>query len=113
MKKLLILICLLWNTTSHAELQNYDLFSRNMPMLCGTQETIDQYILDNNFTAVNISFGRQNGLTDGDIVFAVKYYINEKHQTLAVAEIPNDPLQCILYLTYNMKMNETLLGTGT
>ena len=113
MKKLLILICLLWNTTSHAELQDYDLFSMNMPMLCGTQETIDQYILDNNFTAVNISFGRQNGLTDGDIAFAVKYYINEKHQTLAVAEIPNDPLQCILYLTYNMKMNEKLLGTGT
>ena len=86
MKKLLILICLLWNTTSYANMEKYDLFGMTMPMMCGLPVTVDQYIKDNGFTAINISFGKENAKEDGEIVFAITYYINDKRQTLAVGE---------------------------
>ena len=54
MKKLLILICLLWNTTSYANMEKYDLFGMTMPMMCGLPVSVDQYIKDNGFTAINI-----------------------------------------------------------
>ena len=113
MKKLIILICLLYNTISHADIKDYDLFSLSMPMLCGLPETVDKFIKDNKFTAINISFGKENGKQDGEIVFAVKYYLNDKRQTIAVAEAPNDPYKCIMYVTFDMQMNSNLLGTDT
>ena len=114
MKKLLILICLLWNTTSYANMEKYDLFGMTMPMMCGLPVTIDQYIKDNGFTAINISFGKENAKEDGEIVFAITYYINDKRQTLAVAESPTDPYKCMIFHTFDMIMNENLLsGTNT
>ena len=114
MKKLLILICLLWNTTSYADMKKYDLFGMTMPMMCGLPVTVDQYIKDNGFTAINISFGKENAKEDGEIVFAITYYINDKRQTLAVAESPTDPYKCMIFHTFDMIMNENLLsGTNT
>jgi hypothetical protein len=114
MKKLLILICLLWNTTSYADMEKYDLFGMTMPMMCGLPVTVDQYIKDNGFTAINISFGKENAKEDGEIVFAITYYINDKRQTLAVAESPTDPYKCMIFHTFDMIMNENLLsGTNT
>jgi len=114
MKKLLILICLLWNTTSYANMEKYDLFGMTMPMMCGLPVTVDQYIKDNGFTAINISFGKENAKEDGEIVFAITYYINDKRQTLAVAESPTDPYKCMIFHTFDMIMNENLLsGTNT
>ena len=114
MKKLLILICLLWNTTSYADMEKYDLFGMTMPMMCGLPVSVDQYIKDNGFTAINISFGKENAKEDGEIVFAITYYINDKRQTLAVAESPTDPYKCMIFHTFDMIMNENLLsGTNT
>ncbi len=114
MKKLLILICLLWNTTSYANMEKYDLFGMTMPMMCGLPVSVDQYIKDNGFTAINISFGKENAKEDGEIVFAITYYINDKRQTLAVAESPTDPYKCMIFHTFDMIMNENLLsGTNT
>ena len=114
MKKLLILICLLWNTTSYADMEKYDLFGMSMPMMCGLPATVDQYIKEKGFTAINISFGKENANEDGAVVFAITYYINDKHQTLSVAETPNDPYKCMIYHTFDMQMNTNLLpGTQT
>jgi len=113
MKKLLILICLLWNTTSYADMEKYDLFGMSMPMMCGLPATVDQYIKEKGFTAINISFGKENASKDGDVVFAITYYINDKRQTLAVAESPTDPYKCMIFHTFDMIMNKNLLGTDT
>ena len=109
MKKLLILICLLWNTTSYADMEKYDLFGMTMPMMCGLPATVDQYIKDKGFIAINVSFGKENAKEDGEIVFAIKYYINDKLQTLAVAENPMDPYKCMIFHTFDMIMNKNLL----
>ena len=113
MKKLLLLICLLWNTTSYADFENYELFGMNMPMMCGTPESVDRYIEDNSFTPINISFGKERAKPDGIALYAVTYYINDKAETLAVAETPTDPYKCMIFHTFDMKMNQSLLGTGT
>ena len=114
MKKLLILICLLWNTTSYADMEKYDLFGMSMPMMCGLPATVDQYIKDKGFTAINVSFGKENANEDGEIVFAITYYINDKRQTLAVAESPTDPYKCMIFHTFDMIMNKNLyLGKET
>ena len=115
MKKLIILICLLWATISYAnEYKKYNLMMMSYPMMCGTPEDVDRYIADNNFTPINISFGKENANEDGAVVFAITYYINDKHQTLSVAETPNDPYKCMIYHTFDMQMNTNLLpGTQT
>ena len=112
MKKLIIIICLLWSTITYA-VEKYELFGMNMPMMCGTPETIDQYIKDKKFTPVNLSFGKENAKPEGTPIFLLTYYINDKEETLAVAESPNDPLKCVVFHTFDMKMNPSLLGTGT
>ena len=114
MKKLLILICLLWNTTSYADMKEYDFFGMTMPMMCGLPIVVDKYIEDKGFTAINVSFGKEGAKEDGEIVFAITYYINDKHQTLAVAESPVDPYKCMIFQTFDMIMNKNLLsGTNT
>ena len=85
----------------------------SMPMMCGMPADIDRYIIDNKFTPVTVSFGKENANEDGQIVFAITYYINDKHQTLAVAETPNDPYKCMIFHTFDMQMNTNLLGTDT
>ena len=113
MEKLLLTICLLWSTISYA-VEEYELFGMNMPMMCGTPETVDQYIKDKKFTPINVSFGKERALEDGIAIFAITYYINDKAQTLAVAETPTDPYKCMIFHTFDMIMNKNLyLGKET
>ena len=114
MKKLTIIICLLWATISFADdKEQYNLRMMHYPMMCGLPADVDRYIADNKFTPINISFGKENANEDGAIVFAITYYINDKHQTLSVAETPNDPYKCMIYHTFDMQMNTNLLKQGT
>ena len=114
MKKLLLIICLLWSTISYADMKEYDVFGMTMPMMCGLPATVDKYIEDKGFTAINVSFGKEGAKEDGEIVFAITYYINDKRQTLAVAESPVDPYKCMIFQTFDMIMNKNLLsGTDT
>ena len=92
MKKLLLLICLLWNTTSYADFENYELFGMNMPMMCGTPESVDMYIKDNSFTPINISFGKEKAKPDGIALYAVTYYINDKAENSSSSRDTNRPI---------------------
>ena len=113
MKNLIIIICLLWATISFAnDKEQYNLMMMHYPMMCGLPADVDRYIVDNQFTPINVSFGKENANEDGDIVFAITYYINDKHQTLAVAETPADPYKCMIFHTFDMQMNTNLLKPG-
>ena len=113
MKKILISICLLFATISFAEdKKEYNLQMMHYPMMCGLPADVDRYIVDNEFTPINVSFGKENANENGNIVFAITYYINDKHQTLAVAETPNDPYKCMIFHTFDMQMNTNLLKPG-
>ena len=115
MKKLILTICLiLFSTISYADtFSKYNLMMMTYPMMCGMPAEVDRYIVDNKFTPINVSFGKEGAKEDGDIIFAITYYINDKHQTVAVAEAPNDPFKCIMFHTFDMQMNTNLLKPGT
>jgi len=115
MKKIIIIMALLWATISYAETPDskYNLYMMQYPMMCGLPADVDRYIVDKKFTPINVSFGKENANENGDIVFAITYYINDKHQTLAVAESPNDPYKCMIFHTFDMIMNKNLLGKDT
>ena len=112
-----IFVCLMFAfgmilTFNHAKAEDkkqYNLQMMHYPMMCGLPEDVDRYIVDNKFTPINISFGKENANEDGATVFAITYYINDKHQTLAVAETPNDPYKCMIFHTFDMEMNTSLL----
>ena len=113
MKKLIIIICLFFASISYAEdKKEYNLQMMHYPMMCGLPADVDRYIADNKFTPINVSFGKENANEDGNIVFAITYYINDKHQTLAVAETPSDPYKCMIFHTFDMQMNTNLLKPG-
>jgi hypothetical protein len=113
MKIIIFLMTLLWTTSSYATLEEYDLYFMQMPMVCGEHADVDRYITDNKFTPINVSFGKEGSSTDGEIVFVLTYYINDKKETLAVAQTANDPYTCMIFHTFDMRMNEKLLGTDT
>ena len=113
----IIFVCLVFAfgmilIANHAKAEDkskYNLQMMHYPMMCGLPADVDKYILDNKFTPINISFGKENANENGNIVFAITYYINDKHQTLAVAETPNDPYKCMIFHTFDMQMNTSLL----
>ena len=101
---------LVWNhAKAEDKIGKYNLQFMSYPMMCGLPEDVDRYITDNEFTPINVSFGKENAREEGRIVFSIIYYINDKHQTLAVAETPNDPYKCMIFHTFEMEMNPKLL----
>lgn len=112
MKKITIILTLLWSTLTYAEPPyNFEMYQQ--PLICGGSVEIDRYVEDNKFTPITASVGRLGSNPEGEIVYFLTYYINERYETLAVAQIPNDDTRCILFHTFNMKMNNKLTGTDT
>ena len=79
MKKLLLLITLLFATSTFAdELQKYDFQWMHVPVVCGTSPEVMRYLEDNNFKLESISIGRAGASETGDPAYFVAYYLNEK-----------------------------------
>ena len=52
---------LTWNHARADDKQlKYNLQFMSYPMMCGLPEDVDRYIKDNEFTIVNVSFGKEN-----------------------------------------------------
>ncbi len=67
MKKLLLLITLLFATSTFAdELQKYDFQWMHVPVVCGTSPEVMRYLEDNNFKLESIS----GTISTGDMVVA-------------------------------------------
>ena len=77
----------------------------NVPVVCGTTDTVNMYVIENNFKLESFSFGRVNGKEDGEIAFLVSYFINEEQtETMAVITSPSGHESCIMYRSYNLKL---------
>ena len=58
-----------------------------------------------------MSFGREGGSPDGQIVYIVVYWINEEQETFASVSTPQDPDQaCIVFRTFDLKLNTDILN---
>jgi hypothetical protein len=105
MKKLLILICLLWNTTSHAEEieNNYSLYEIPIPVICGQSDMVDKFLINEGLTAKTLSLGREGGKKDGSVIFLITHYESlEKSKSAATVQVANSDEACILYFTFDI-----------
>ena len=93
-----------------AEEKEYDVYMTQVPVMCGTPDVIESYITDNEFVPINVSVGKQGAKSDGKIMFLITYYINEELQTLATVDTPSNVERCIIFHTFDLKMNEQLLN---
>lgn len=117
MKKLiltLILLCSSVYSSVYADHENSEqpvFVWRNLPAVCGLPADVEKYIELNDFEAVSVSLGRESSQPDGEPVYMVTYYANERGETLARVDIPNGSESCILYHTFNTTVVPKKHGT--
>ena len=83
-----------------------------VPVVCGTTDAVNMYVIENDFVLESFSFGRVNGEEDGEIAFLVSYFINkERTETMSVITSPSGRESCIMYRSYDLK--PVVPGTAT
>ena len=116
MKKLILILSLLFATFAFAEheehesdIKKYNFWWEQIPVVCSTSDEITRWANDKNFIPVNMSVGRENGVSEGEIVYVVIYYINDTGQTFASVSTPDSPGQsCVVFRTFDLRINEGL-----
>ena len=107
MKKLLILICLLWSTIIYAEdlgeenFKKYNLMMMSYPMMCGSPDDVNRYIEDNKLIC-KVSISTKNVATNpdynGSVEFAIKMPGSD-NSTLWLpidSKFPTEPYEVLL-----------------
>ena len=119
MKKLIIAITLLLTSLAFAEhetptkppVKKFNFWWEQVPAVCSTSDEIERWAEFKKFNPINISFGREGGTPDGQIVYIVVYWMNEDQESFASVSTPERPDQaCIVFRTFDMKLNTDLLN---
>ena len=80
------------------------LYWLQMPVICGTSESVLAYIEKNEMTLVNVSVGRDKAKPEGEPVFIVSYYVDPTYtQSLVVMSTMNGMESCMLYKSFDLK----------
>ena len=106
MKKLLLLITLLFTTSTFAEeLEKYDFQWMHVPVVCGTTPEVTRYLENNNFKLESVSMGRAGASETGDPAYFVAYYLNEKgDQSISAITSPTGAETCMMYRSFDMRV---------
>tara|TARA_B100001996_G_C18169589_1_gene403888 strand:+ start:164 stop:517 length:354 start_codon:yes stop_codon:yes gene_type:complete len=110
MKKLLLILSILFATSVYAEheesLVDNTLYMQQLPALCGAPEKINTYIDHFGFEAEHLSLGRTRMMKDGEPVYMMTYMITkDRTESISVLTIPNGTESCILYHTFDLIEN--------
>ena len=80
------------------------LYWLQMPVICGTSESVLAYIEKNEMTLVNVSVGRDRAKPDGEPVFIVSYYVDPTQTiSLVVMSTMNGMESCMLYKSFDLR----------
>ncbi len=80
------------------------LYWLQMPVICGTSESVLAYIKKNKMVLVNVSVGRDSARPDGEPVFIVSYYVDPTYTiSLVVMSTMNGMESCMLYKSFDLK----------
>ena len=122
MQKLLItiLVSLFLSTSISAEnhlqpeqeKETFNFYWTQMPAVCAPREDMAAWIVKHDFTPVSVSYGRENGQQQGQVVYVVTVYISPDYQMAAIAETPTSPDLCVLYRTFDLQLNPNLVKPG-
>ena len=86
----------------------FDFWWSNMPSVCGMKPEVVRWLDKHKFIPVSISFGRDGGVKTGEIVYVVTLFTNDDYEQTVTVETPNGTEVCILYKTFDMKLNPNL-----
>jgi hypothetical protein len=74
-----------------------------LPVICGTTESVNDYLIHNEFELESLSVGKENARESGQNVYMVSYFINkERTQTMAVITAPSGMESCMLYRSFEL-----------
>ena len=114
MQKLLITILgliLLTNVSFSDEQKKYNFYWDQVPVVCAAPDEIDRWARDKNFTPVTLSFGRDGGKPDGEIVYIVVYYLNRDNgESFATVTTPTGKDVCVVFRTFNLQLNPDIMA---
>jgi len=115
MKKLAaILIIGVWSTIIMATFKvvaksedlspsDFELYTRNVPIVCGQYQNILVYLDYYDFEAIYTSVGKAGARSDGDPVFGMVLYLNkDKTEMISVMGVPYDTELCMMYRTFEV-----------
>ena len=105
MKKLIVIIGLLFGSISYADhTENIsDMYFQQIPALCGPPQQIDEYIKHFEFEPYHLSLGREGMRKDGQPVYMVTYYINKDGtETTVTIDVPSGSERCIVFHTFDL-----------
>ena len=94
------------------ERETFNFYWTQMPAVCAPRADIADWIAKHEFTPVSVSFGRENGQQQGNVVYVVTVYISPDYQMAAIAETATSPDLCVLYRTFDLQLNPNLVKPG-
>ena len=78
----------------------------NVPSVCVPNDTLKEFADRKDFQPLSMSYGRNGGQPDGDIVYIITFWVSiESNQQMASVQVPNGEYSCVLYRTFDTKMN--------
>ena len=104
MKKLITLLAILFSTTVIAkEIEDYNFGVTQIPVICGTYESVNEFLTNEGLNAKSLSLGKEGGDENGLPVFLITQYENlEKSKSAATVQVPNSDEVCIMYYTFDL-----------
>ena len=115
MKKLLLSILGLLLLTSvtiaeESDIQKYNFYWDQVPVVCGAPEEIDRWANDKGFTPLSLSYGKEGGDKDGAVVYIVVYYLNKDNgETFATVTTPTGSDVFVIFRTFNLQLNPKIM----
>tara|TARA_E500000318_G_scaffold109771_1_gene123511 strand:- start:10 stop:387 length:378 start_codon:yes stop_codon:yes gene_type:complete len=94
------------------DVETFNFYWTQMPAVCAPRGDVAGWITKHQFTPVSVSFGRENGQKENDVVYVVTIYINPEYQMAAIAETQTSPDLCILFRTFDLQINPNLTQPG-
>ena len=91
-------------TADHKPTTEYDgLEWSQIPVICGTTEAVNEYLVHHEFELENLSVGKENASPGGQSVYMVSYFINkERTETMAVITSPSALESCMLFRSFEL-----------
>ena len=78
----------------------------HIPAICVDNQVLEDYAEKKELQLLNISFGREGGRPEGQIVYIVSYWVNvHNDQSMATVMTPGSTYSCVLFRTFDLKLN--------
>tara|TARA_S200002703_G_scaffold17967_1_gene14687 strand:+ start:339 stop:677 length:339 start_codon:yes stop_codon:yes gene_type:complete len=105
--KYITILFLFFSTFASADEHGYDFRWQHIPVICGDTPEILKYLEDNEFILQYVSVGREGSKTDGNPVYWVAFYLNEKgSESVSTATSPSGNETCILYRSFDLRSSK-------